>query len=109
VGRWVSDCGELLAEEPAEVRQVIGEHEAAGFTACPEYQAAILGFYRKHVCRLNPWPAGFERSFAEAGYPGVQHDERPERIHRHRHAEDPGHHGPPGRNTRADAAGRRPL
>jgi pimeloyl-ACP methyl ester carboxylesterase len=25
----------------------------AGFTACPEYQAAILGFYRKHVCRLG--------------------------------------------------------
>jgi proline-specific peptidase len=29
---------------------------------------AILGFYRKHVCRLDPWPAGLERSFAEAGY-----------------------------------------
>jgi hypothetical protein len=33
-------------------------HEQAGFTACPEYQAAILGFYREHVCRLDPWPAG---------------------------------------------------
>ena len=41
---------------------------AAGFTGCPEYQAAILGFYRKHVCRLDPWPPGLERSFAEAGY-----------------------------------------
>jgi proline-specific peptidase len=66
--RWVSDCEELLKEEPAEVRQVIREHEEAGFTACPEYQSAILGFYRKHVCRLSPWPASFERSFAEAGY-----------------------------------------
>ena len=66
--RWVTDCEELLAEEPAEVRQVIREHEAAGFTACPEYQSAILGFYRKHVCRLRPWPPGLERSFAEAGY-----------------------------------------
>jgi proline-specific peptidase len=66
--RWVSDCEELLAEQTAETRRVIREHEAAGFTACPEYQAAILGFYRKHVCRLDPWPAGFERSFAEAGY-----------------------------------------
>ena len=66
--RWVSDCEELLAAEPAEVRQVIREHEAAGFTTCPEYQAAILGFYRQHVCRLRPWPAGLERSFAEAGY-----------------------------------------
>ena len=66
--RWVADCDELLAAEPDEVRRVIREHEAAGFTACPEYQSAILGFYRQHVCRLSPWPAGFERSFAEAGY-----------------------------------------
>jgi proline-specific peptidase len=66
--RWVADCDELLAEEPAEVRRTIRQHEADGFTACPEYQAAILGFYRAHVCRLDPWPAGFERSFAEAGY-----------------------------------------
>jgi proline iminopeptidase len=66
--RWVTDCAELLAAQPAEVRQVISEHEEAGFTACPEYQAAILGFYREHVCRLTPWPAGLERSFAEAGY-----------------------------------------
>ena len=66
--RWVSDCTELLAEETEETRRVIREHEAAGFTGCPEYQAAILGFYRKHVCRLDPWPAGLERSFAEAGY-----------------------------------------
>src|SRR5256885_2212592 len=56
--RWVSDCTELLAEETEETRRVIREHEAAGFTSCPEYQAAILGFYRKHVCRLDPWPPG---------------------------------------------------
>ena len=66
--RWVKDCDELLAAGPDEVRQVIREHEEAGFTACPEYQSAILGFYREHVCRLSPWPAGLERSFAEAGY-----------------------------------------
>ena len=56
--RWVRDCDELLAEETPETRRVIREHEAAGFTGCPEYQAAILGFYRKHVCRLDPWPNG---------------------------------------------------
>jgi proline-specific peptidase len=67
--RWITDCAELLAQQPRDVRTTIGEHEASGFTACPEYQAAILGFYREHVCRMNPWPAGLERSFAEAGYP----------------------------------------
>jgi proline-specific peptidase len=66
--RWVSDCTGLLEQEPPEVVQVIRQHERDGFTACPEYQAAILGFYRKHVCRMSPWPGGLERSFAEAGY-----------------------------------------
>ncbi len=66
--RWAADCAELLAQQPAEVRAAIKEHEDSGFTACPEYAAAILGFYREHVCRLDPWPAGLERSFAEAGY-----------------------------------------
>jgi len=66
--RWVEDCDELLAAQPADVRRAIREHEEAGLTACPEYQSAILGFYREHVCRLSPWPAGLERSFAEAGY-----------------------------------------
>jgi proline-specific peptidase len=66
--RWVKDCDELLSAQPAEVYATIREHEEAGFTACPEYQSAILGFYREHVCRMSPWPVGLERSFAEAGY-----------------------------------------
>jgi proline-specific peptidase len=67
--RWSADCAELLAAQPEQVREVIARHEKAGFTACLEYQAAILGFYMQHVCRVDPWPDGLERSFAEAGYP----------------------------------------
>jgi proline iminopeptidase len=66
--RWARDCAEMLKAFPAEVQQSIRAHEAAGTTACPEYGAAILPFYKRHVCRLEPWPAGLERSFAEAGY-----------------------------------------
>jgi proline iminopeptidase len=55
------------------VRSAIRSHEERGFTDCPEYQAAILGFYRRHVCRLDPWPEGFERSFSEAGLPVYHH------------------------------------
>jgi proline-specific peptidase len=66
--RWIADCEELLAQRPAEVSKVIRDHEANGFTACPEYQAAVLSVYREHFCRLNPWPAGLERSFAETGW-----------------------------------------
>jgi proline-specific peptidase len=66
--RWSADCAELLARQPADVRATIKQHEESGFTACPEYQSAILGFYKEHVCRMDPWPPGLERSFAEAGY-----------------------------------------
>ena len=73
--RWAADCAELLAQLPAEVRATIKEHEDSGFTACPEYQAAILGFYREHVCRLDPWPAG-GALVRRGGLRRVQHDER---------------------------------
>jgi proline iminopeptidase len=66
--RWVAGCEELLAQQPAEVRKVIRDHEANGFITCPEYQAAILAFYREHLCRLTPWPASLERAFAETGH-----------------------------------------
>jgi proline iminopeptidase len=65
--RWVADCAELLEQQDPEAVKVIRDHEASGFTACPEYQAAILGFYREHFCRMDPWPECLERSFAESG------------------------------------------
>ena len=63
--RWVEGCMELLAQLPADVREVIERHEALGFTSCPEYLGAVAVFYQRHLCRLQPWPAGLERSFAE--------------------------------------------
>jgi proline-specific peptidase len=65
--RWIGECNELRAELPPEERQILDRHEASGFTACPEYQGALVTFYRRHVCRMDPWPEGLERSFAEVG------------------------------------------
>lgn len=73
IPRWIRECGELLARQPAAVQETIRSHEERGYTGCPEYQSAILGFYREHVCRLDPWPEGLERSFAEAGYAVYNH------------------------------------
>ncbi|HEX4215103.1 MAG TPA: proline iminopeptidase-family hydrolase [Candidatus Dormibacteraeota bacterium] len=65
--RWAADAARLLGGLDAATRDVIAHHEASGFTSCPEYQAAILAYYRRHVCRLDPWPEEVERSFAGAG------------------------------------------
>jgi proline-specific peptidase len=68
IPRWIQDCRQLLEQLPEDGQRVIERHEADGFTGCPEYQAAILVFYKRHVCRLDPWPDGLERAFAGAGF-----------------------------------------
>ncbi len=63
--RWVQGCAELFAELPVDVQDVITRHEQTGFTSCPEYTGAVSVFYKRHLCRLAPWPASLERTFAE--------------------------------------------
>jgi proline-specific peptidase len=64
--RWTEDCSELLADLPEGVQETIRRHEAHRYTGCLEYSAAILPFYKRHVCRLDPWPDTLERAFAGA-------------------------------------------
>ncbi len=71
--RWSTECADLLSRQPVGDQETIKRHEANGTTGCPEYAAAILGFYREHLCRLSPWPEGLERSFAEAGLAVYHH------------------------------------
>jgi proline-specific peptidase len=56
---WVSEANRLLAELPADVQATLRKHEAAGTTDSPEYEAAGELFYRRHVCRTDPWPEYF--------------------------------------------------
>ncbi len=68
IPRWVEGCKELLEDLPEWNQRTIKHHEEHGFTSCPHYAAAILEFYRRHVCRLEEWPDGVERAFRDAGY-----------------------------------------
>ena len=61
--QWVSEANRLRAELPAEVQATLLRHEAAGSTDSDEYQEAEQAFYRRHVCRLDPWPECVVRSF----------------------------------------------
>ncbi|HLH64672.1 MAG TPA: proline iminopeptidase-family hydrolase [Solirubrobacteraceae bacterium] len=65
--RWVADCNRLKAQLPEEIRRTIDEHEAHGFTGCPEYAAATLEWWRRHVCRIAPFPAEVERAWQGLG------------------------------------------
>jgi L-proline amide hydrolase len=63
--QWMAEANRLRAELPADLQAVLRQHEAAGTTSDPAYEAAMLAFYQRHVCRLDPWPDCLLRSFAQ--------------------------------------------
>jgi proline iminopeptidase len=65
--RWLEDARGLRSGLPEDVQRTLREHEERKFTGCPEYMAATLVFYRRHLCRLEPWPDELERGFAGMG------------------------------------------
>jgi proline iminopeptidase len=64
VPRWLEDAARLRAALPQDVRATLDSHEASRMTSCPEYAAATLFFYKRHFCRLDPWPDPLEQTFA---------------------------------------------
>ena len=67
IRRWTEDAERLKQDLPEEVQRTIEEHERMRSTSCPEYAAAMLAYYRRHVCRMEPWPLELEKAFAGAG------------------------------------------
>lgn len=62
--QWVAEANRLRAELPPGVQRTLLQHEEAGTTDDPAYEEAMLVFYRRHVCRVDPWPEYVQRAFA---------------------------------------------
>ena len=60
---WAAEVGKLRNHLPDAVRRVLDACEASRSTDTPEYAEATLAFYRRHLCRLDPWPEGMQRSY----------------------------------------------
>lgn len=65
IPQWVAETAKLRAQLPGDVQRTLQRHEDAGTTDDPEYEAAAMEFYRRHVCRVDPWPDCVNRSVAE--------------------------------------------
>jgi len=61
---FVAEANRLRALLPPEVEETLRRHEDAGTTDDPEYEAACEVFYRRHLCRLDPWPDDVVEAFA---------------------------------------------
>ncbi|WP_299428026.1 proline iminopeptidase-family hydrolase [uncultured Shimia sp.] len=61
---WVEEANRLRREMPNDLHARLCEFEASEDYANPVYQAATEEFYRRHVCRVSPWPEEVARTFA---------------------------------------------
>jgi proline-specific peptidase len=61
---WIRETARLRRELPQDVQDVLDRCEAEGDLDGEEYQAALMAFYERHVCRV-PWPEYVKRAFAE--------------------------------------------
>jgi proline-specific peptidase len=60
--QWAAETARLRSKLPAAVRRTLDEHENNGTTGDPAYFEAMMVFYKRHVCRLDPWPDCLNRS-----------------------------------------------
>jgi proline-specific peptidase len=64
---WCRETKRLRAALPADVRQLLDEHEQAGTTDAPAYEAACIEFYRRHFYRGDKLPDCITRGLAKRG------------------------------------------
>lgn len=70
--QWIVETNRLRTELPSNVQQTLSKHEEAGDTNNPDYEEAALVFYRRHFCRIDPWPDCLNRTFEKLEqYPEV--------------------------------------
>ena len=62
IPQFIAEAARLKAALAPEVYQAMQHYEAAGDLHHPAYKAAVLEFYRQHLCRLDPWPAPLLRT-----------------------------------------------
>ncbi len=63
IADFVAGADELLEQLDPAVVETIRAGERSGETSTPEFEAAVMEFYKRHLCRLDPWPEEVMRAF----------------------------------------------
>ncbi len=71
--RFIADQRKYLLNFPEDIQKVIEASEASGDYSSPAYQDAVMAYYGKHVCRLDPWPECMKRTTAKFGQEVYNH------------------------------------
>jgi len=67
IPRYLEDVNRLRRQLPQETQDILARHEAAGTDGSEEYMRAADVFYKRHVCRMNPWPREMTNSLENFG------------------------------------------
>lgn len=67
--RWAADQQANLAAFPEEMQEAVRDAESTGNFDAPAYQEAMMTYYSRHVCRLDPWPECMNRAFERLALP----------------------------------------
>jgi len=62
IPQFVYEAGTLISELPREMAETMRRLEAKGDFENPEFEAGMMEFYKRHLCRLDPWPDPIMRS-----------------------------------------------
>lgn len=66
--RWEADQRNYLKEFPQEVQEIIERNEQNGTTDTEEYQEAMMAYYKRHMCRVDPWPKELEKDLEQMNH-----------------------------------------
>ena len=65
IPRWIHDADSLRTTLPESLQTAISRHEQDGTTSAPEYQAAMVEYYRRFLARRQPWSPDIDSTFAQ--------------------------------------------
>jgi proline iminopeptidase len=71
--RFQADQKAYLSRMPEEFQKAIREAESTGNFESPPYQDAMMAYYKRHVCRLDPWPHCLKRTIEKFGHAVYRH------------------------------------
>jgi len=67
VSRWINDQKNYLSKMDKEIQEIINVSELSGDYSSPDYQNAMMLYYRKHLCMLEEWPECLQKTFTNMG------------------------------------------
>jgi proline-specific peptidase len=62
--QFSAECDRLISEMPDRMQRALRGHGLTGNYGHPDYEEAMMEFYKRHVCRLPEWPDCVLRTIA---------------------------------------------